>query len=122
MRPAVRDELIEILRQPHTYEDVASILGVSYHTARRWVQELMGDNLVREMVQRSADGKLMYQLNTETASNETIRIPFQGEMRKLHEMAGAFKSRGEDYLLNSQTIGMMLSRSRWRGIDRKSVV
>lgn len=115
MRPAVRTELIEILRLPRTYEETSKILGVNYQTARRWVQELRDEGLVDELMQR-AEGKLMFQLNSEAEGQEIVLIPFGLDKRlRVHQIVAAFKSMGMD--TQAEDLAFLLSRSRWRGVN-----
>lgn len=85
MRAAIRAELMEILKQPRTYQELADILGVSYVSARRYIMELVRQDEAMEMPMKR-DGHLQYVRRRGAVNSGVLQVALGDRLVTLPEL------------------------------------
>lgn len=113
MRIAVRDKALEVLAQPRSVSEMSDIMGVNYHTARRYIVELMQANLVAELPVRNESNAILYKVRSENAESLEWYFPMGKEMVTLADAT----ERVSRFINAMQNPGSMLAflaqRSYW---------
>lgn len=113
MRIVVRDKLIEVLSQPRSCTEVAEVMGVNYHTARRYVHEMIEQDIVEELPNRNETGSILYKVRTEGVEALEWFFPMGKEMVTLAD-AAVRVSRFFDAMQNpGSMLGFLAQRSYW---------
>lgn len=86
MRDAQRKHLLEILKEPKTYQEVADIAGVHYVSARRYIMELIRREEVIEMPTKR-DGHLMFVANYAKVKDGLMLVALGDKLVALPELA-----------------------------------
>lgn len=115
MRQVTRDTLLSALETPQSYEDIASILGCTYHTARRNVNELIDAKLVEELPIR-IDNKLQFQVIKGAKDALEIFVPFRSDALTYGQFLSTVAGVGESanaFQKVASMLAYLVQRSYW---------
>lgn len=83
MRDNTKREVLKIMTEPRTTQELADILGCHYQTAYRYIRELMKDGDVIDLPLPKANGQLVYVKDSASVDDGAIRVQFKDSLMDL---------------------------------------